>query len=58
MEKVQKSTDLIIPKTAFQRLLREILTEHLGPTCRIQASAAEAIQEATENFVISVLGGT
>ena len=55
---LQKSTDLLIPKAAFARLVCEILhtnQESKHPTDkveRIQASALEALQEVTEAFLV------
>lgn len=53
IRKYQKSTDLIIPREAFSRLVREI-AQDLRPhsDLRFQASAITALQEASENFLV------
>jgi histone H3 len=50
----QQIPDLLINKLAFQRLLREIFQE-IDPEMRIQSSAVQALQEATEAFMISFM---
>ena len=54
VRKLQKSTDLLIAKAPFSRLVREIAESHKSGL-RFQASAVAAIQEATEAFVVSLL---
>jgi histone H3 len=50
----QRSTDLLIPKAPFARLVREI-TQNLGrPHFRCQTSALEAIQQCVETHVVQV----
>ena len=55
---LQKSTDFLIPKAAFARLVHEILynnQEGKHPTDkveRIQASSLEVLQEVTEAFLV------
>ena len=52
--KLQKSTDLLLRKAPFQRLVRGVATsqkEHL----RWQSSAVMALQEATEAYVVGLL---
>ncbi|KAJ9585884.1 hypothetical protein L9F63_020472, partial [Diploptera punctata] len=55
IRKYQKSTDFLIPRLPFQRLVREIVMEmispHLAATLRIQRIALDALQEATEMFI-------
>ena len=54
VKKLQKSTELLIAKAPFSRLVREIADSHkVG--LRFQSSAVAAIQEATEAFVVSLL---
>ena len=55
VKKLQKSTDLLIAKAPFSRLVREISEAHKAGL-RFQSSALAAIQEATEAFVVSLLG--
>jgi histone H3 len=54
VKKLQKSTELLIAKAPFSRLVREIAESHKAGL-RFQSSAVAAIQEATEAFVISLL---
>jgi histone H3 len=50
----QRSTDLLIPRAPFARLVREI-TQNLGrPHFRYQTSALEAIQQCVETHVVQV----
>ncbi|KAJ7833047.1 hypothetical protein B0H14DRAFT_3871770 [Mycena olivaceomarginata] len=51
--KYQKDTSLLIPKTSFQRLVKEI-AEDYQPDVRFQPSALVALQEATEDYLVSV----
>jgi histone H3 len=51
---LQKSTELLIARAPFSRLVREIAESHKAGL-RFQSSAVAAIQEATEAFVISLL---
>lgn len=52
--KLQKSTDLLLRKAPFQRLVREVATAQ-KEGLRFAASAVAAIQEATESYVVSLL---
>ena len=54
VRRLQKSTDLLIAKAPFSRLVREVAETHKAGL-RFQASAVAAIQEATEAFVVSLL---
>jgi histone H3 len=54
VRRLQKSTDLLVAKAPFSRLVREIAETHKSGL-RFQASAVAAIQEATEAFVVSLL---
>lgn len=54
IRKYQKSTDLLIPKLPFRRLIRQIVNDE-APDKRIQESALEALQEASETFLVSLL---
>ena len=57
IRKFQKSTDLLIRKAPFQRLVREVAGAHKDGL-RFQSSALQAVQEATENYVTSLLSDT
>ncbi|EED24631.1 histone H3, putative [Talaromyces stipitatus ATCC 10500] len=53
IRRYQKSTDLIIPKLPFQRLVREIAQDiSLTADLRWQSSAILALQEAAEAFLV------
>ncbi|EEA18593.1 hypothetical protein TMatcc_001239 [Talaromyces marneffei ATCC 18224] len=53
IRRYQKSTDLIIPKLPFQRLVREIAHQvTLEKDMRWQKSAILALQEAAEAFLV------
>jgi len=56
IRKYQKSTELLLRKAPFQRLVREI-TDSVSSEKdkRWQVSAAEALQEAAEAYLVSVL---
>ena len=53
IRKYQKSTDLLIRKLPFQRLVREVF-QHLDPELRIQSTAILALQEASESFLVTM----
>lgn len=50
----QKTTELLIRKLPFQRLVREI-TQNINTDLRFQSAAMEALQEASEAYLISML---
>ncbi|CEM05805.1 unnamed protein product [Vitrella brassicaformis CCMP3155] len=54
IRKYQKSTDLLLRKLPFRRLVKEICQEQVGTPggLRWQASAMLAMQEATEAFAV------
>ncbi len=53
IRKYQKTTDLLIRKLPFQRLVREIAQE-FQPDVRFQSAAVLALQEAAEAFLIAL----
>ena len=53
----QKSTDLLIRKLPFQRLVREIMM-NIRTDLRVQGSAMLALQEATEAYLASLFEDT
>jgi histone H3 len=57
IRKFQKSTELLIRKLPFQRLVREILQDHKTDV-RFQGSAFTALQEAAEAYLISLFEDT
>ena len=51
----QKSTDLLIKREPFIRLVKEILHRKLGKTeIRMQCIAVEALQEAAEDYITNL----
>ncbi|EIE24043.1 histone-fold-containing protein [Coccomyxa subellipsoidea C-169] len=52
IRKYQKTTELLLRKAPFQRLVRE-LTHSMMPDARWQLSALLALQEATESYLVS-----
>ena len=57
IRKYQKSSDLLIKKLPFQRLVREIAHE-IKLDLRFQGSAIEALQESAEAYLVSVFEDT
>lgn len=57
IRRYQKSTDLLIRKLPFQRVVREV-TQDLGAEMRFQASALAALQEATESYLVGLMEDT
>jgi histone H3-like centromeric protein A len=59
IRKFQRSTDLLIAKLPFARLVREVMEEYLGNrTLRWQSLAILALQEATEAFLVHLFEDT
>lgn len=54
VRKYQQSTDMLIQRAPFRRLVREIVST-FKDTIRMSSSALEAIQEATEGYIVNVL---
>ena len=57
IRKYQKSTDLLIRKLPFQRLVREIAQE-LRADFRFQSTALMALQEAAEAYLVGLFEDT
>ncbi len=53
IRKHQKTTNLLIPRQRFQRLVREI-AQDLRSDVRFQATALEALQETAEAYLVSL----
>ena len=53
IRKYQKSTELLIRKLPFQRLVREVATK-MCPSLRFQSTAILALQEASESFLVTM----
>jgi len=57
IRKYQKSTNLLIRKLPFQRLVREIAAEYKADL-RWQSSAVEALQQAAESYIVGIMEDT
>lgn len=53
IRKFQKSTDVLIRKLPFQRLVKET-AQNLVPGLRFQSSAVEALQQASEAYLVEI----
>lgn len=56
IRKYQKSTELLIRKAPFQRIVREIINDL--KEFRITVSAVEALQEAAEAYIVDLFADT
>lgn len=57
IRKYQKSTELLLKRLPFQRLVREIAQDFKNDL-RFQATAILALQEATESYLVGVFEDT
>jgi histone H3 len=57
IRRYQKTTELLIRRQPFQRVVREIAQE-LKSDIRIQSSALQALQEAAEAYLVSLFEDT
>ena len=57
IRRYQKSTELLIRKLPFQRLVREI-AQNYKTNLRFQTSAVMALQEATEAYLVGLFDDT
>ena len=57
IRRYQKSTDLLIKKAPFQRLVREV-AQDFKTDLRFQSSAVMALQEASESFLVGLFEDT
>eukprot|EP01032_Pedospumella_encystans_P016289 gene16289-18586_t len=57
IRKYQKSTELLIRKLPFQRLVREV-SQYLKGTLRFQSNALLALQEASEAYLVGLFEDT
>ena len=53
IRKYQKSTELLIKKLPFQRLVREV-AQNFKTDLRFQSSAVMALQEASESYLVGL----
>ena len=54
IRRLQRSTDLLVPKLPFSRLVREIAGEVGGLELKFQSVALMALQEATEAYLVTL----
>lgn len=54
IRKYQRSTEVLIPRLPFARVVREIC-HHFKEDVRIQPQAFQALQEATEAYIVEIL---
>ena len=57
IKRYQKSTELLIKRLPFQRLVKEI-AQNFKSDLRFQASSVVALQEATESYMVSLFQDT
>ena len=57
IRKYQKSTDLLIRKAPFQRLVREVAQDYKNDL-RFQSTAVLALQEAAESYLVGLFEDT
>ena len=57
IRRYQKNTDLLVPRMAFQRLVREIAADFKSDL-RFQSTAIEALQEAAESYLVGLFEDT
>ena len=55
IRKYQKSTELLIRKIPFQRLVRQVF-QSINPELRIQSRALLALQEGAESYLVEMFG--
>jgi len=59
IRKYQKSSDLLLRKLPFQRVVREIVQDQFrGNAYRFQGSALAALQEAAEAYIVGLFEDT
>ena len=54
IHKYQKSTELLIRKLPFQRLVKEVVCQMFNMQYRFQSTALLALQEASEQFLVNM----
>ena len=58
IRRYQKSTDLLIRKLPFQRLVREITQDYFQHDYRFRGETLAALQEASEAYLVSLFEDT
>ena len=54
IRKYQRSTNLLIRKLSFQRLVKEVVLQMFEQQYRFQSTALLALQEASEQFLVNM----
>ena len=54
IRKYQRSTNLLIRKLPFQRLVKEVVVQMFEQQYRFQSTALLALQEASEQFLVNM----
>lgn len=54
IRRYQISTELLIPRLPFQRIVRDIATQYRGDL-RFQTNALEALQQASEAYIVGLM---
>ena len=57
IKRYQRSIDLLLPRAPFQRLVRGIVSES-NDELRFQSQALQALQEATEAYIVALFEDT
>ena len=57
IKKYQQSTDLLIPKLRFNRLVRELIQDQMCDL-RVEPSAFLALQESCEHYLVELFGAS
>lgn len=58
IRKYQKTTDFLIPRLPFQRLVKEITQNNFKNEYRFQSAAIDALRAASEDFIVGVMEDT
>ena len=54
VHRYQQSTNLLIPKASFQKLVKELTIKVSGREFRFQSTAMLALQEAAESYIVQL----
>ena len=54
IKKMQKSTNTLLPRASFQRLVREILQDR-SSVIHMRPTATDALQQAAEQYIVDLL---
>jgi histone H3 len=55
IRQLQRTTELLIPKVPFHRLVQEVTREVSEVRYRFKADGYEALQEAAENYIVDLM---